>query len=92
MINEHGIQKDSAAWKVFIRVCYVTAVAAVSGGIYFLPVDYWAKGYMGMGMLFLTATSFMLSKTIRDDYESQKLIHQIREVKTEKMLKEYEEK
>ena len=89
---EHGIQRDSGAWKIFIRACFMLAIGATSGGIYFLPVDYWAKGYLGMGMLFLMASSFMLSKNIRDDFESKKIINQIQEVKTEKMLKEYEEK
>jgi hypothetical protein len=84
---EHGIQRDSAAWRGFVKVSFLLAAAAVGVGIYFLPADYWAKGYMGMGMLFLTGSSIMLTKTIRDEHEAQKIIHQIQEVKTERLLK-----
>jgi hypothetical protein len=89
---EHGIQRDSAAWRWFVKACFCLAATAIGIGIYFLPVDYWAKGYMGMGALFLTGSSIMLTKTIRDEHEAQKYIHQLQEVKTEKMLKEYEGK
>lgn len=89
---EHGIQRDSAAWRGFVKVSFLLAAGAVGLGIYFLPADYWAKGYMGMGALFLTGTSIMLTKTIRDEHEAQKIINQIQEVKTEKMLKEYDQK
>ena len=86
---EHGIQRDSTAWQMFVKACFCIAAAAVGVGIYFLPVDYWAKGYMCMGALFLTGSSIMLTKTIRDEHEARKIINQIQEVKTEKMLKEY---
>jgi hypothetical protein len=89
-MDEHGIQRDSAAWRGFVKVSFLLAAAAVGVGIYFLPADYWAKGYMGMGMLFLTGSSIMLTKTIRDEHEAQKIIHQIQEVKTERLLKEHD--
>jgi len=89
---EHGIQRDSAAWRGFVKASFLLAAAAVGVGIYFLPVDYWAKGYMAMGMLFLTASSIILTKTIRDEHEAQKIIHQIQDVKTERILKEYDGK
>lgn len=87
---EHGIQQDSSAWIFFVKVCFGIAVVATAVGIYFLPVDYWAKGYIGMGMFFLVGSTLMLSKTMRDEHEAKKIINQIKDVKTEKLLKEYE--
>lgn len=89
-MTEHGIQRDSAAWIFFVKVCFAIALITMGGGIFFLPVDFWAKGYMTMGMIFLTGSSITLSKTLRDEHEAQKFINQIKEVKTEKLLKEYD--
>ena len=44
---------------------------------------------MAMGTLFTVGASITLSKTMRDEHESQKIINRIKDVKTEKILKEY---
>jgi hypothetical protein len=31
-----------------------------------MPVDIWIKGYMAMGVLYLTGATFTLAKTLRD--------------------------
>lgn len=38
-------------------------------GLWHLPTDLWVKGYLAMGSLFLTGSSFTLSKTMRDNQE-----------------------
>ncbi len=87
---EHGIQRDSASWKIFVKISFLLSVAGMGAGIYFLPTDIWVKGYMAMGTVFLIGSSITLTKTIRDEHEAQKLIKKISEVKTEKILKEYD--
>lgn len=34
-----------------------------------MPADLWVKGYLAMGSLFLTGSTFTLSKTMRDNAE-----------------------
>lgn len=34
-----------------------------------MPADLWVKGYLAMGTLFLTGSTFTLSKTMRDNAE-----------------------
>ena len=63
-MDEHSIQRDSTAWRWFVKICFMIATGAVGVGIYYLPADYWVKGYMGMGALFLTGSTIMLTKTI----------------------------
>ena len=89
-MNDHGLQRDSAAWLFYVKASFVFSIAAVMLGIYFMPVVLWVKGYMAMGTLFLIASSITLSKTLRDEHEARKLINRLSEVKTEKMLKEYD--
>ena len=83
-------QKDSAAWQLFVWVNFTLACMATGFGVLFLPIDFWFKGYMAMGLLFTVGSTFSLAKSIRDEHEAKKLINKIQQVKTEKMLKDFE--
>lgn len=84
------VQKDSAAWQLFVWVNFMAAVMATGFGVLFLPIDFWFKGYMAMGLLFTIGSTFSLAKSIRDEHEAKKLVNKIQQAKTEKMLKDYE--
>lgn len=84
------IEADSAGWRFFARTSFVLALTAVTLGVYFLPVDLWTRGYMAMGALYLVVSSFTLAKTIRDEHESEQYINQIREAKSDKLLRDFE--
>ena len=88
-MENHGIQKDSAGWLFFVKATFISAISAMATGIYFLPCELWVKGYMAMGTLFTVGASITLSKTMRDEHEANKIINKIKDVKTEKILKEY---
>ncbi len=87
---EEHIQRDSASWVFFVKVSFVASMAALLAGIFFVPVDWWIKGYLVMGTLFLTGSTITMTKTIRDQSEAEKLIKKISNAKTEKLLKEYD--
>ena len=87
---EEHIQRDSASWVFFVKVSFVASMAALLAGIFFVPVDWWIKGYLVMGTLFLTGSTITMTKTIRDQSEAEKLIRKISNAKTEKLLKEYD--
>ncbi len=52
-------------------------------------VPIWMRGYLVLGTLFLTGATFTLAKTLRDQFEAGKLINQLAQARTEKLLKEY---
>lgn len=83
-------QLNSPSWLVFVKTCFVSSVAAMGLGIFFMPADLWVKGYMAMGTLFIVGSTFTLAKTVRDEFEAKKLINRIQDVKTERMLKDYD--
>ena len=89
-MEQRHIQQDSPVWIAFVKLAFVLAFAALVMGICFMPGDWWIKGYFAMGTLFLVASTIALSKTLRDEYEARKLIAQINEVKTQKILREFE--
>lgn len=85
-MTEHSIQRDSASWRLFVVLCFLTAVGAMLGGIAYLPAGLWVKGYLGMGTLFLTGSSITLSKTLRDEHEARRLIRKLNDAEATRML------
>jgi hypothetical protein len=64
----------------------VGSLALTLGGLFFLPIDLWIKGYMLMGVAMVTSSTIIVSKTIRDRHENSKLVNKIEEARTEKLL------
>lgn len=58
--------QNSRAWTFFAALSFAAALAMISAGIIFLPVDIWVKAYLATGMAFLISSCFTLSKTVRD--------------------------
>ncbi len=84
------LQQDSAAWRFFVQISFAVSLVLMSVGIWELPVNIWIRGFLGMGLFFTVSSSIVLSKTMRDDHEAQKLIKRLTNAKTEKMLQDYE--
>jgi hypothetical protein len=84
------IQKDTTAWIFFAWTSFVVSVMLMGIGICYVPVDWWIKGYLAMGLFFTIGASFTLAKTIRDNAEAQRLINRVVDAKTEKIISDYE--
>jgi hypothetical protein len=84
---EPRLQRDSAAWRTFVVLCFAAALGAMLAGIAYLPADLWTKGYFGMGTLFLTGSSLTLAKTLRDEHEARRLINQLNEAEATRLLR-----
>lgn len=82
------MNQNSQGWMFFVRACFGLSIAAMAVAIVFLPASIWVKGYLGMGTLLVIASSFTLSKSLRDDFEAGKVINRISEAKAERMIKE----
>ena len=82
-------QKDTTAWIIQVWLSFTLSLSATSIGIFYLPVDGWVKGYMGMGLLFSIGSTFTLAKTTRDNHEAAKLTARIDEARVEKILTEH---
>ncbi|MEM7346150.1 MAG: YiaA/YiaB family inner membrane protein [Chloroflexota bacterium] len=90
MKDVRAIQQDSPAWKFFVVVSFVIALGSTSLGVLILPIDFWVKGYIAMGLYFTLSSTFILSKTLRDSHEASKLVNKISEARTSKMLKDFD--
>lgn len=67
------MQPTSKAWIYFTGSCFTIALTMILAGIILMPTEIWVKAYLTMGTLFLVATSFTLSKTVRDTSDQRSL-------------------
>jgi len=81
-----SLMKHSPAWTTFSYGSFGLAAFMLVLGIYMMPLDLWGKGYLAMGILMLVQTTVNVTKTLRDNQESEKLIRRIDDAKTEKLL------
>jgi hypothetical protein len=76
----------SSAWMTFTYANMMASATLTFGGLFFLPLDLWIKGYMLMGISMLTTSTVILTKTLRDRQESTRLVNKIEEARTERIL------
>lgn len=80
----------TSAWIAQTWISFILSVSATAMGIYFLPIDGWTKGYLGMGFVFSISSTISMSKTTRDIEESKRIVSRVDEAKLEKLLAEYD--
>ncbi len=90
-MNNTTIQSNSASWMFFIKLSFAIALISMTTGIMFMPGGILVQGYFAICALFLVSSTITLSKTLRDEHESQRLISKINEAKTNKILNEFTE-
>lgn len=83
--------QSSNAWLFYVKACFFISLAAMAGGIAFIPADFLVKGYLAISALFLVSATITLSKTLRDEHERQNILHRISEARTQQLIKEYGE-
>ncbi len=87
--NFDSLRLDSPGWIFFVKTSFACALGGMVFGVTVMPVEIWMRGYMILGTLFLTGSTFTLAKTLRDQFEANKLINKVAQARTEKLLKEY---
>ncbi len=90
MNNAPTTQLNSPGWILFTKLSFGLSIAALVVGLVMLPGSFWIKGYLAMGCVFLLGTTFTLAKTIRDEFEANKLVNKIQDARTDRILKEYD--
>jgi hypothetical protein len=66
-------QTDTPAWVLQVWASFLISLFLLAVGVYQMPADLWIKGYIGIGAFLVLATSFTLSKTIRDNHEATRI-------------------
>lgn len=78
--------KHSSAFVSFSYIAFGLSLAMLFGGVFIMPIDHWMKGFLAMGVVMLVQSCIVLTKTIRDNVEAEKLLNRIEDAKTERLL------
>jgi hypothetical protein len=90
MNDFNSTQLNSPSWIFFVKINFAIAMGAMLVAIVVSPIELVIQGFLAMGTLYLVASTFTFSKTVRDEFEAQKLINKLAEARAEKLLQEYE--
>ena len=90
MNDFNSAQLNSPSWMFFVRINFAIALASMFAAIILSPIETVVQGFLAMGTLYLVASTFTIAKTVRDEFEGQKLINKLAEARAETLLKEYE--
>lgn len=83
-----NVESHSSGWRSFTLASFAISLVMMGGGILFLPIDIWMKGYLGMGVIMLVQSCITMTKTQRDIHEASKLVNRIEDARTERLLME----
>ena len=86
-MNPQAVQHTST-WVTFTYASFIASVLMVAAGVAFMPIDFWIKGYLAMGIVMMIQTCVTLTKTVRDNHESSRLVNRIEDAKAERLLME----
>jgi hypothetical protein len=82
--------KQTPAFYMQAIVSFVVSVLAVLGGIAYLPVDSWTRGFLIVGVLYAITSTFTLAKCVRDQHDTQTVVHRVDEARLDKFLAEHD--
>jgi len=80
----------TTAFYVQAALSFGLALAAVIGGIAYLPVDGWIRGFLALGMLYLVTSTFTLAKCVRDRQEETSVVSRVDQARLDKLLAEHD--
>lgn len=78
--------KHSSAFVTFSYISFGVSMLMLAGGVAIMPIDHWMKGFLVMGVIMLVQSCIILTKTVRDNVEAEKLLNRIEDARTERLL------
>lgn len=82
--------KNTQAFFVQAVIAFAVSLLGVAWAVLFLPLDPWARAFMGMTSLFLVSSTFTLAKVVRDNQESQTVHQRLDQARIERLLAEHD--
>ena len=79
----------SNTWINFNYICVLAAYIMLGAALFFIPTDLATKGYIGMGIVFLSGSLVTLVKTLHDVRAEGQTSSKMERVKQDKLLQEY---
>ena len=81
--------EHSKTWINFNYVCVFVAYAMLGASLFLMPVNIATKGYLAMGIIFLSGSLVTLVKTLHDLRVNNDVSTKLERAKQDKLLQEY---
>jgi hypothetical protein len=82
--------KNTTAFAAQAAISFGASLFAMLVAIYFMEADPWIKGFLALGTLYLTTSSFTLAKVVRDMQEDNTVISRLDRARVDKLLAEHD--
>ena len=79
----------SQTWITFNYVCVGVAYVMLAMSLFLMPINLATKGYVGMGIIFLSGSLVTLVKTLYDLRVQGDVSNKLERAKQDKLLQEY---
>ncbi len=88
--NLASTAKNTTAFTAQAAISFGVALFAMLVAVYFMDADPWIKGFLALGTLYLTTSTFTLAKVVRDMQEDSTTVHRLDAARVDKILAEHD--
>lgn len=71
MATHYVMQRDTKGWRAQVWISFITAIAAASYGVVWMPGQDLDRAFLAIGLFFCLFSSFTVAKTLRDNRDGQ---------------------
>ena len=82
--------KNTNAFFLQAGISFGIALLTMIFAVIYLPVDPWIRAFLGLGVMYLTTSSFTLAKCVRDAQENQTVYARLDQARVERILAEHD--
>ena len=82
--------KNTTAFAAQAAISFGASLFAMLVAVYFMEADPWVKGFLALGTLYLTTSTFTLAKVVRDMQEDNTVVHRLDAARLEKILAQHD--
>ena len=82
--------KNTTAFAAQAAISFGASLFAMLVAVYFMDADPWIKGFLALGTLYLTTSTFTLAKVVRDMQEDNTTIHRLDAARLERILAQHD--
>ena len=84
------VAKNTTAFAAQAAISFGVSLFAMLIAVYFMDADPWVKGFLALGTLYLTTSTFTLAKVVRDMQEDNTVIHRLDMARLERMMAQHD--
>jgi hypothetical protein len=82
--------KNTNAFFLQAGISFAVALLTMIFAVIYLPVDPWIRAFLGLGVMYLTTSTFTLAKCVRDAQETSGLTSRLDQARMDRILAEHD--